>query len=243
MIDRAAFLLGSLASSISVTAHVTPAPRATPGSALALEVALVPGPAIDVLSPVTVRVGIRNHATRVIDVAFANAETVVLEIRSGDEILWSSAFEHKPIEFGRTISVAPGIYQLANYVLEGTTNDRRALAAGTYTAHIAMLGTTFHPSVDRVLTYLPPLQIERAVKAKNGTIATLVGTPSVEKGVTTLSDGTASIRLTRALGVGAVGVYAVRGYVDINELGTQFSVARFLPLRDTDEKPTAPPKR
>lgn len=242
MIDRATFLLGSLASSLGVTARATTAPHPpniTP--LLSPETVLVPNGPIDVLSPVTVRIGIRNRSLKSIDVAFANAETFLLEIREQDHVLWSSAFEHKPIEIGRTISVAPGVYQLANYVLEGTTNDRHALASGSYTVHVVMLGKTFSPIVDRTLVYAPPLPIDRALKAKNGTIATIVGTPSVAKGITTLSDGTGAIHLSRALGIGAVGIYAVHGYVDINELGTQFSVARFMPLRDPDETPEPTP--
>jgi hypothetical protein len=241
MLDRAAFLLGSLASSLSVTARAAPTHAPTVSTLLLPEIVLVPDGPIDVLSPVTVRVGIRNRSDKAIDVAFANAETFLLEIREKDRVLWSSAFEHKPIEIGRTISIAPGVFQLANYVLEGTTNDRRALASGTYTVHVEMLGKTFAPIVDKALVYAPPLPIDRALKAKNGAIATIVGTPAVMKGLTTLSDGTGTIRLSRALGIGAVGIYAVHGYVDINELGTQFSVARFMPLRDLDEKPDPTP--
>ena len=243
MIDRSSFLFGTLASALGVTARATSPPTHAPtiSPLLSPEIVLVPNGPIDVLSPVTVRVGIRNRSTKVIDVAFANAETFVLEIREKDRVLWSSAFEHKPIEIGRTISVAPGVFQLANYVLEGTTNGRRALAAGTYTVRVEMLGKTFAPIIDKVLVYAPPLPIDRALKAKNGTIATIVGTPTVVKGITTLSDGTGAIRLSLALGIGAVGIYAVRGYVDINELGRQFSVARFMPLRDPDEKPDPTP--
>jgi len=243
MLDRATFLLGALASPLGVTARASATPHApTLSTLLSPEIMLVPNGPIDVLSPVTVRVGIRNRSSKAIDVAFANAETFLLEIREKDRVLWSSAFEHKPIEIGRTISVAPGIFQLANYVLEGTTNDRRALASGSYTVHVEMLGKTFSPIVDRTLVYAPPLAIDRALKAKNGTIATIVGSPTVVKGITTLSDGSGAIRLSRALGIGAVGIYAVHGYVDISELGTQFSVARFMPLRDPDDKPEPTPK-
>ena len=241
MLDRATFLLGSLASSLNVTARAAPPHAPTVNALLSPEIVLVPNGPIDVLSPVTVRVGIRNRSSKVIDVAFANAETFLLEIRERDRVLWSSAFEHKPIEIGRTISVAPGVFQLANYVLEGTTNDRHALAAGAYTVHVEMLGKTFAPIIDKALVYAPPLPIDRALKAKNGTIATIVGSPAVVKGITTLSDGTGAIHLSRALGIGAVGIYAVHGYVDINELGTQFAVARFMPLRDPDEKPDPTP--
>ena len=243
MLDRATFLLGALASPLGVTARASATPHTpTLSTLLSPEIMLVPNGPIDVLSPVTVRVGIRNRSSKAIDVAFANAETFLLEIREKDRVLWSSAFEHKPIEIGRTISVAPGVFQLANYVLEGTTNDRRALASGSYTVHVEMLGKTFSPIVDRTLVYAPPLAIDRALKAKNGAIATIVGSPTVVKGITTLSDGSGAIRLSRALGIGAVGIYAVHGYVDISELGTQFSVARFMPLRDPDDKPEPTPK-
>ena len=241
MLDRATFLLASLASSLSVTARAAPTHAPTVSALLSPEIVLVPNGPIDMLSPVTVRVGIRNRSIKAIDVAFANAETFLLEIREKDRVLWSSAFEHKPIEIGRTISIAPGVFQLANYVLEGTTNDRRALAAGTYTVHVEILGKTFAPIIDKTLVYAPPLPIDRALKAKNGTMATIVGSPTVIKGITTLSDGSGAIRLSRALGIGAVGVYAVHGYVDINEVGTQFAVARFMPLRDPDEKPDPTP--
>ena len=243
MLDRATFLLGALASPLGVIARASATPHTpTVSTLLSPEIMLVPNGPIDVLSPVTVRVGIRNRSSKAIDVAFANAETFLLEIREKDRVLWSSAFEHKPIEIGRTISVAPGVFQLANYVLEGTTNDRRALASGSYTVHVEMLGKTFSPIVDRTLVYAPPLAIDRALKAKNGAIATIVGSPTVVKGITTLSDGSGAIRLSRALGIGAVGIYAVHGYVDISELGTQFSVARFMPLRDADDKPEPTPK-
>lgn len=214
---------------------VVAVPHAPGGGAISAEIA-IKRDAPDLLSPFTVGISLRNASARIIPLDFPTAEHYRIDVRRDEQNVWSTATGHKPIPIASRIDVPPGTMHLVNQILDGTTDDRRAYAPGPYTVRVAMLGTTLNTTIERTIEFATPLPIAEALKTKTGTVVTIAGIPSVEAGVIQLRDESATIRLSRSLGLRPTGKFVVRGYLDALGNDMQFAVGRFAPAFENVEE-------
>jgi len=151
--------------------------------------------------------------------------------------MWSSVTGHKPIPITRQLDVPPGLLRLAQVIVDSTTDDRRALAPGRDTVRVAMLGTNFGTIVDKPIAFDPPATIAQALATKPGTVITTAGVPFIDGGTPRLRDATATMRLSRALGIRPTGTFVVRGFLDALGDERVFDVGRSAPAFDNAPSP------
>ncbi len=186
----------------------------------------------DLLAPFTVSIAVRNPTSHLVPLDFPTADMYRIDVRRDDLTVWSTATGHKPLLIARRVDVGPGVTRLASQIVDGTTDDRRAYAAGRYVVHVAMLGATLTTTIDKPIEFDPPLAIADARKVAGGTVITIAGVPHTDVGVSELRDATGSLRLSRSLGLHPNGSYVVRGYLDAVGDDVQFTVGRFAPAFD-----------
>lgn len=192
-----------------------------------------------VLAPFAVAIALRNTEDHVVQLRFPTAELFRIDLLRGDAPVWSSLAGHKPIPVTRQIDVPRGLLRLASVIVDGTTDDRRALAPGRYTVRIAMLGQSFGAVIDKTIVVEPPEPIAKAAGAKFGTLMTIAGEPLTEAGIPRLRDESGSIRLSRALGLRPTGRWVVRGYLDALGDDRVFAVGRSAPAFENGPGPAA----
>lgn len=220
-----------------LAAAASPRPAATPRG-VSVEVTLSKETTGE-LAPFAVAIALRNPEERAVRLRFPTAELFRIDLLHGDSPVWSSLTGHKPIPVTRQIDVPRGLLRLASVIVDGTADDRRALAPGRYTVRVAMLGENFGAVIDKPLVVAPPEPIAKALAAPFGTLLTIAGEPIVEAGVPRLRDASGSIRLSRALGLRPTGRWVVRGYVDALGEDRVFAVGRSAPAADDAATPEA----
>ena len=223
---RAQFLLGAAAATVS--------PQPTRG--ISAQVTLTrEGTAL--LAPFLVALTLSNPTAHLVRLTFPTTDLFRIDVLQSDTPVWSSLTGHRPISVTRTIEVPPGLTKLAQQYVDGTTDDRRALAPGRYIVRVAMLATNFGVVVDKPIAFDPPDTIARALTAKPGTVVTIAGEPFFDGTVPRLRDETGTIRLSRALGLRASGIWIVRGFFDVMGDDRVFDVGRSAPAFDNQPSP------
>ncbi len=216
-------------AALAAAATVGPAPSAAITADIEIK-----RDATQLLAPFSVTIAVRNPTQRIVALDFPTADMYRIDVRHGDQTVWSTATGHKPLLIARRVDVAPGLTRLASQIVDGTTDDRRAYAPGPYIVHVAMLGTTLTTSIDKPIAFDAPISIADVRKTAGGTVVTIAGIPRAEVGVFELRDATGSLRLSRPLGLHPTGTYVVRGYLDAVGDDVQFAVGRFAPAFDND---------
>lgn len=215
-------------------------PSASPRRGVWADVALArEGTAL--LTPFTVAIALHNTTGHMMRLRFPTADLFRVDVLRDDAPVWSSVTGHKPIPITRQLDVPPGLLRLAQVIVDSTTDDRRAFAPGTYTVRVAMLGTNFGTIVDKTIAFDPPLPISRALAAKPGTVITIAGEPYIDGGIPRLRDGSGTLRLSRALGIGVHATYVVRGFMDALGDERVFDVGRSAPAFENTIMPTPQP--
>jgi hypothetical protein len=173
---------------------------------------------------------------------FGSSDLYVIEIRKGANVLYSTSYLHRPVPVERSIPIGPGRTTIANVTFDGLTNERHALAPGTYTLRTTFLGSTPPSVVDLPLHILPATPLAAVAKTKNGTAIVVVGAPTrTADGKPGLTDGTTTIVLSRNIGLLARGPHVVRGYVDISrDAGTVLDIVSYAPTYDNDSATPSP---
>lgn len=189
------------------------------------------------LAPFTVAITLHNAANHVVQLRFPTADLFRIDVLRDEAPVWSSVTGHKPIPITRQLDVPPGNLRVAQVIVDSTTDDRRALAAGRYTVRVAMLGSNFGVVVTKPVTFDPPATIATAFATKPGTVITIAGEPYVDGGTPRLRDGTGTIRLSRALGIRPTGTYVVRGFLDAAGDERVFDVGRSAPAFENAPSP------
>jgi len=139
----------------------------------------------DLLSPFSVSIAVDNLTSHIVGLDFPTADIYRIDIERDGQTIWSTATGHKPLLIARRVDLAPGITRLASQIVDGTTDDRRSYAPGRSLVHVAMLGTTLTTSVDKSLSFNPPLAIADARKMAAGIVMTIAGIPQTADGVFT----------------------------------------------------------
>jgi hypothetical protein len=197
-------------------------------------------PSDDLLVPMTIAIALRNPGQTTILASFLTTDLYQIEVRDARTSIWNSLFGHKPIDIERRIPLPPGTTSLGSFIWDGTTDDHRSPAPGSYVIRVSILGSIVHPSLDVPITFATPTPVTEAKKLKDGTAVTLEGTVQLVDGVPTLADDADTIRVSRLAGAHAQGRYVVRGYItNVNGIAT-VGVERALPAFDNTE-PEAPP--
>jgi hypothetical protein len=224
---------------VAALAAATATPRAKIAPGVAAEI-LVEQDSTELLAPFKVSISLRNTSTRIISVDFPTTDLYRIDVRHEDDVLWSTATLHKPIQIGRKIDVPPGVLRLASQLIDGTTDDKRAYDPGHYTVRVTMLGSRLTTTLERPVEFVVPMPIVRALKTALGKVVTIWGTSFVEAGIAKLRDDSGSVRLSHVLGARPNGKYVVRGYLDALGDERQFVADRFAPAFDNvpDPKPT-----
>ncbi len=213
-----------IAAVLAATATRHPAPSASPRSVWADVTLDREGTAL--LAPFTVAIALHNATGHMVRLRFPTADLFRVDVLHDDAPVWSSVTGHKPIPITRQLDVPPGLLRLAQVIVDSTTDDRRALAPGTYTVRVAMLGTNFGVVVDKTIAFDPPETIAQALQTKPGAVITIAGDPYVDGGTPRLRDATGTIRLSRALGIRSAGTVIVRGFLDAQGDERVFDVGR-----------------
>ncbi|WP_317995544.1 hypothetical protein [Vulcanimicrobium alpinum] len=190
------------------------------------------------LSPFTVAIALHNATGHLVRLRFPTADLFRVDVLHDDSPVWSSVTGHKPIPITRQLDVSPGLLRLAQVIVDSTTDDHRAFAPGRYTVRVAMLGTNFGTIVDKAVSFDPPDTIARALATKPGTVITIAGEPYIDGGTPRLRDTTGTLRLSRALGIRAVGTYVVRGFLDAAGDERVFDVGRSAPAFENAPSPS-----
>ncbi len=180
------------------------------------------------LAPLTVTIALHNATGRIVRLRFPTADLVRVDLLRDEAPVWSSVTGHKPIPITRQLDVAPGLLRVGEVVVDGTTDDRRALAPGAYTLRVEMLGTNFGSVIDTPVSYDPPVPIAAVLGEKPSVVRTIAGEPYVDGISAHLRDDSGSIRLSRSLGIRG-GTYVVRGFVDATGDERVFDVGRSAP--------------
>lgn len=189
------------------------------------------------LAPFTVAIALHNATGHLVHLRFPTADLFRIDVLRDDAPVWSSVTGHKPIPITRQLDVPPGLLRLAQVIVDSTTDDRRALAPGKYTVRVAMLGTNFGAVIDKTIAFDPPVSIAQALSTKPGTVVTIAGEPYVDGGTPRLRDGSATIRLSHALGIRPSGTYVVRGFLDAYGDERVFDVGRSAPAFENAPTP------
>jgi hypothetical protein len=216
-----------IAAVLAATATPHPAPSASPRGVWADVTLDREGTAL--LAPFTVSIAVHNATGHMVRLRFPTADLFRIDVMRDDALVWSSVTGHKPIPITRQLDVPPGLLRLAQVIVDSTTDDRRALAPGTYTVRVAMLGTNFGLVVDKTIAFDPPATIAQALQTKAGAVITIAGVPYVDGGTPRLRDATGTIRLSRALGIRSSGTVVVRGFLDAQGDERVFDVGRSAP--------------
>jgi hypothetical protein len=216
-----------IAAVLAATATPHPAPSASPRGVWADVTLDREGTAL--LAPFTVAIALHNATGHMVRLRFPTADLFRVDVLHDDAPVWSSVTGHKPIPITRQLDVPPGLLRLAQVIVDSTTDDRRALAPGTYTVRVAMLGTNFGVVVDKTIAFDTPATIAQALQTKPGAIITIAGEPYVDGGTPRLRDATGTIRLSHALGIRSAGTVVVRGFLDAQGDERVFDVGRSAP--------------
>ncbi len=216
-----------IAAVLAATATPHPAPSASPRGVWADVTLEREGTAL--LAPFTVAIALHNATGHMVRLRFPTADLFRVDVLRDDAPVWSSVTGHKPIPITRQLDVPPGLLRLAQVIVDSTTDDRRALAPGTYTVRVEMLGTNFGLVVDKPITFDPPATIAQALQTRPGAVITIAGEPYVDGGTPRLRDATGTIRLSRALGIRSAGQVIVRGFLDAQGDERVFDVGRSAP--------------
>jgi len=216
-----------IAAVLAATATPHPAPSASPRGVWADVTLDREGTAL--LAPFTVAIALHNATGHMVRLRFPTADLFRVDVLHDDAPVWSSVTGHRPIPITRQLDVPPGLLRLAQVIVDSTTDDRRALAPGTYTVRVAMLGTNFGLVVDKTIVFDPPATIAQALQTKPGAVITIAGEPYVDGGTPRLRDATGTIRLSRALGIRSAGAVIVRGFLDAQGDERVFDVGRSAP--------------
>jgi hypothetical protein len=221
---------------VAALAAATVAPA--PSSAITAEIE-IKRDANELLAPFTVAIAVRNPTTHIVSLDFPTADIYRIDVRHDDQVVWSTATRHKPLLIARRVDIVPGLTRLASQIVDGTTDDRRAYEPGQYVVHVALLGATLTTTIDKTITFDPPISIAQARQTAGGTVVSIAGVPRIDVGIFELRDATGSLRLSRPLGLRPTGTYVVRGYLDAVGDDVQFAVGRFAPAFDnlTDVRP------
>jgi hypothetical protein len=230
-VTRAEVVAALLAASLTPR----PAPAASPRGVWADVTLDRQGTAL--LAPFTVAIVLHNATGHVVHLRFPTADLFRVDVLRDDAPVWSSVTGHKPIPITRQFDVAPGQLRLAQVIVDSTTDDRRAFAPGTYTVRVAMLGTNFGLVVDKPIAFDPPETIAQALQLKPGAVITIAGEPYVDGGIPRLRDATATIRLSRAVGVRGSTTVVVRGFLDAQGDERVFDVGRSAPAYENAAPP------
>ncbi len=180
------------------------------------------------LAPLTVTIALHNATGRIVRLRFPTADLFRVDLLRDEAPVWSSVTGHKPIPITRQLDVAPGLLRVGEVLVDGTTDDRRALAPGAYTLRVEMLGTNFGSLIDTPLAYDQPAPIAAVLSEKPSVVRTISGEPYVDGLSAHLRDDSGSIRLSRSLGIRG-GTYVVRGFVDATGDERVFDVGRSAP--------------
>jgi hypothetical protein len=189
------------------------------------------------LTPFTVAIALYNTLGRVERLRFPTADLFRVDVLRDDAPVWSSVSGHRPISITRTLDVPPGHLRLAQVIIDSTTDDRRALAPGRYIVRVAMLGTNFGTTVDKPIAFDEPYTIAQALATKPGTVITTAGQPYIDGGTPRLRDATATMRISRSLGIRPTGTYVVRGFLDAIGDERVFDVGRSAPAYENAPRP------
>ena len=234
---RAEFAAAAIAAA---AAPASPRPTAAPARGIWADITLQrEGTAL--LAPFTVAIALHNATGHVMHLRFPTADLFRVDVMHDDAPVWSSVTGHKPIPITRQLDVPPGLLRLAQVIVDSTTDDRRAFAPGKYIVRVAMLGTNFGAIVDKEIAFDPPDTISRALATKPGTVLTIAGEPYIDGGTPRLRDATATIRLSRAVGIRPNLTYVVRGFLDAVGDERVFDVGRSAPAFENNPTPSPNP--
>jgi len=189
------------------------------------------------LAPFTVSIALHNGTGHDVRLLFPTADLFRIDVLRDDTPVWSSIAGHKPIPITRQLDVPPGLLRLAQVIVDSTTDDRRAFAPGRYIVRVAMLGLDFGTIADRTIVFDPPATIAAALATRPGTVLTIAGEPYIDGGTPRLRDASASVRLSRALGIRPTGTFVVRGFMDAVGDERVFDVGRSAPAFDNAPSP------
>lgn len=198
----------------------------------------------DLLVPVTVSIAVRNPAPDTVTVSFLTTDIYEVTVRDEHTELYSSLFGHKPVIIERRLPFMPGTTPLVSFIWDGTTNDRRSLAPGSYTLHVGLVGSIIHPAADIPIAFATPLSFAQAQAKPPGTAVTVAGVMQIVDGLPTLvaDDGT-TLHVSRIV-PHSQGRYIIRGYITKTGDTISVNVARAIPAFDNlDAVATPPPPR
>jgi hypothetical protein len=197
------------------------------------------------LAPVTISIALRNPGQVPVIASFLTTDVYEIQVRDAATQLYSSLFGHKAVEIERRLTLPPGTTPLTSFIWDGTTNDRRSLAPGTYILRVNILGSIVQPSSDTPIAFATPLSIASATALKDGSAVTLAGTSQFINNVPTLvGDDGSTIRMSRLVRPNAQGPYVVRGYITKVNGTTTLTIERTAPAFDNlDPEASAPPQR
>ena len=190
--NRAEFV----AALAAATAPGSPAPNGTPISA---EIQ-IRRDAVELLAPFSVTIALRNPTASIVALDFPTADIYRIDVRRDDQTVWSTATGHKPLQVARRVEVVPGLTRLASQIIDGTTDDRRAYAPGSYVVRVAMLGSKLDASLAQTIAFPPPSSIADARRTTGRTVVTIAGVPHNDAGVSELSDASGSLRHVDVIG-------------------------------------------
>ncbi len=193
--------------------------------------------AIAPLAPFTVSIALNNLAKKSVVLEFPTADLFRIDLLSQETPIWSSLTGRKPIPVNRRITVPPGMLKIANFTVDGTSDDHHALTPGKYVLRVAMLGTSFGAIVDQTLEIPAPTAIADVLRAKPGTVLTIAGEQVALGNAPALRDASGSLRISRSLALRPYGMYMVRGFLDASGDDRVFDVGRYAPMFDDVSTP------
>lgn len=197
----------------------------------------------DLLEPVTISIALRNNSPQSILATFLTTDVYQMEVRNDREKVWDSLYNTRPLTIERRIPLHTGTTPLVSYIWDGTTNDHRSVAPGTYTLRVSILGSILHPTAEVPLVFATPTPIRAAFALKPGSGVTVEGEARRLSTGLALTDESGTIALNRGLGPNPQGLFIVRGFVQKDLTGTSLQVSHFAPAFENTQvqSPPTPP--
>lgn len=192
----------------------------------------------DLLDSIGIVVSVRNSTKVPQPVRFAHAAEYAIDVRHGADLVWTSQPTVSPAPREttppHTRDFPAGVTTIATFDWNELDANGMSPAPGIYTIQARLLDHAGNADAVQSIRFVEPLPLAAIAKLKVGDEVTVAGT--VDSSMQMLSDGTATLALSKRLMEATGARLAVRGSIGTRPDGTRYlAVERWAPLAPRDQ--------
>ncbi|MFN2527265.1 MAG: BsuPI-related putative proteinase inhibitor [Candidatus Baltobacteraceae bacterium] len=197
---------------------------------------------LDLLDPVSFIISVINSGKKPIVASFTTTDLYDIGISAHGKEVWAWSKAHSAAQVLRTYTFTPGRTVLITHIWDALSG-RQSIAPGDYVAHVRLMDSKYHPSVDAPLQFALPTPVHGALELPFNSSVTVSGTLKPIGTRVQLVDASGAIGLSKRIAMVAPnGTFVVRGYLTKQNGEVFLSVDRWARTLDNPEPAlTAPP--